>query len=251
MILANRCALPNIFLRTIIISALSFIFSWVCFSENVAIFCTGLIALGLSDQIAELLEENRENIWANGHSPWIANFDLSIKIAVIFAGIFMTAVLFYSFYPGLLLFKHSAFFGEHTTVSLIQTNYPILIIGLLYSFVFGSGGLTLILAWNALNWSQVILYIVTDTSSSATTPFIFLPHLFLEVLAYVLAGMAGTFLFKAFKKYKFKSGEFYRVERASAIILVISIFVLALAALAEVNVAQRFLNRVHKGSVSH
>ena len=102
----------------------------------------------------------------------------------------------------------------------------------------------LILGWNALNWSESIYqFVAASTGETGVISRLFLsaallPHLITEVLAYVLAGMAGIFLSTAFAKYKLSSWEFFRVSRACVIILIAAAITLSAAAALEIWVAQ-------------
>jgi len=176
---------------------------WVAnkyFSEARQMAICALTALGLSTLLGQLLESNRQAIWQEKISPWIANRKLAFEFISIFLGIFFAAVV-------IELISNT----QHTEldlnaiyrnkiVALFGHNLNVLIIGTALAVVYRAGGLVLILSWNALHWAEAIFsYIkqLKDQVGLSDAAIIFtsiLPHLFLEALSYVIAGLAGVFI---------------------------------------------------------
>jgi hypothetical protein len=201
-----------------------------------------LIAISLTTLTQRKLDENRIAIWEEKHSPYQANLALAGYFLTVFTAIFLVALIFDAVWldrwqaaPRIAPRYRNQF------LPLFAHNSGVLLACGLLPLVYGSGALTLVLTWNALNWSQslspVLLY--SDHSLFARTLYAasLLPHLVCEVLAYVLAGMAGTFFGKALLKYNLLSMEFHRVSRACVVIILFSLSALLLGSLFEVHLA--------------
>lgn len=201
-------------------------------------------ALGLSSLLSQLLDENRRAIWEQKISPWNANSRLAASFAALFMGIF-AAVVFLAYLAG-----HSyqdldlGQLYQNESSLLFFHNASILITGALLAVVYRAGGLVLILAWNALHWAEAIFSYIQQVRievglSKAGLLFLaILPHLVLEALAYVIAGLAGVFISIAVCKYPFTSPELRRVGFACLTLLAVSLGVLVLATIFEIYLAQ-------------
>ncbi|MBX7144106.1 MAG: hypothetical protein K1X79_06620 [Oligoflexia bacterium] len=203
---------------------------------------SALLALSLAGITQEQLEANRASIWEKCKSPYQANLNLASYFVRVFAAIFLASFIYkiFCFQPALGLNVASARFNNSFSL-LLAHNGGVLLASFVLALVYGAGGLTLVLAWNALNWSQNLAPLVfggqIELVSRALMVGALLPHLIFEVLGYVLGGMAGTFLGKACTKYHLLSSEFYRVSRACVVIVCLAILALLLAAVFEVLLA--------------
>lgn len=127
---------------------------------------------------------------------------------------------------------------------LLRFNFTVLFGGTVFSMLYRAGGLVTILAWNAINWSNSISSYVLEISDSVGTAFAalvslsLLPHLILEVVAYVIAGMVGIFISKAVFKYKILSDEFSQVAKACMVLLLAASVTLLLSVTSEIFLAQ-------------
>ncbi len=199
-----------------------------------------LIALSLTTLTQRHLEENRTAIWERKRSPYEANFNLALYFVKIIAAIFVVSCVFdwVCMDPSRAVgWQEPRYINDFGT--LFTHNCGVLLACGLLSLVYGSGALTLVLTWNALNWSESltpVLYQSTETlTSRLVSTAALLPHLTCEVMAYVLSGMVGVFLGKALMKYNIMSPEFYRVSRACVVIIAISVVTLILGSWFEVS----------------
>jgi uncharacterized membrane protein SpoIIM required for sporulation len=241
----HEWALVTLMGRSLAFTTAAIFFAAFGFPDHFPTVCTGLIALGLGRDLERLLDRNRDAIWTVGQSPWIANARLAGELTVIFSAIFCGALLAFAFAADELLFREPRAVSEMYKLSfehLILNNYPVLIVGMLLTLIFGAGGIVLILGWNALHWAQALLFAVTDLSDPNNGGNLYLvailPHLVVEAVAYVTAGMAGIFLYRALQRYSLRSEAFARVSRASAVTLLIGIILLCAAAVLESSVAK-------------
>lgn len=231
---SRQVSLTEIIIRTVGLSSIAFVLGGLCFRDSLAMACTGLVSIGLSPLMNELLEENREQIWEQSQNPWKANLWLAAQISTAFMGILAVSLLFAGLAPDTYLINagfQPSHPGRHAAVELFISNYPVLIVGMVLGFSFGPGGLVLVLAWNAINWAQTLLWIATESKHHPMLKLIsFFPHLLLEVSAYITAGIAGVFWAKAFRKYKIASVPFIKVEWAVMTLLLVAVGVLLVAA---------------------
>ena len=201
-----------------------------------------LIALSLTTLTQRYLDENRVAIWERNESPYRANWALALYFLKVFTSIFIVSCVFDAIFvePTRSLGWQVPRYRNDVT-SLFTHNCGVLLACMLLALVYGSGALTLVLTWNALNWSQSLMPVLTRSAESHASRLVstvgLLPHLVCEVLAYVLAGMVGVFIGKAILKYSVLSSQFYRVSRACVVIMAFSLAALLFGSLFEVYLA--------------
>jgi len=214
---------------------------------------TGLTAVALIFEMNIFLDQNRDAIWIEQKSPWIANLELAWKVVSIFIAIFMTSVACQVLFPKLFLVpvapKGPLF--ENQALPLFLHNLRVLLGGFLLAFIYRSAGILLVISWNAIHWATSILTSIQFAHELGIQHAWFfslavLPHLVLEAAAYVTAGMSGVFLSKALFKYKLTSWKFFRVSRAVVVILLLSVGCLWLAMESEVRFAQGVLQQLKR-----
>ena len=203
---------------------------------------SALIGLSLSALTQRHLDMNRTAIWEEKSSPYEANLNLAAYFLKVFSAVFLVALLFDATSTPTMsrVLAHIDRYRNALSPLLLH-NGGVLLASAFLSLVYGAGGLTLVLGWNALNWSDSLSRVLFGTQgepgSQALLAAALLPHLIFEVLSYVLAGMAGAFLGKALLKYSVFSEEFYRVSRACVVIVAFSLLALVIGGLFEVYVA--------------
>ena len=79
-------------------------------------------------------------------------------------------------------------------------------------------------------------------TNAALTFAAILPHLILEALAYVIAGLAGVFISIAILKYAIGSSELHRVSVACLTLLSVALAVLLLATATEIYFGQEIFH---------
>lgn len=241
--------LKIIFFKSVYISSVAFFISSIFFPNMQVLGATALCGIGLRPLVDRMLEMNRQSIWDEKISPWKANDKLALQILTLFFTIFsISGGLEFVFGKTQALTNITPFQFSYT--ELFLHNLSVLTAGIVLSVLFSSGGLILILSWNALHWSTSFLHYLSQfhqesnslwTLVSAST---WIPHLLFEIVAYVLAGLSGVFFSKAIVKYPIYSNELRRVSVACLLLLFIGVLVLALAAELELRLAgaARLLN---------
>lgn len=219
----------------------------VFFKGVSAIAASALLAISFGGLMQEFLEENRKAIWEEGRSPVAANSLLAFQFSSLFIGMFLAAGLFQLLAPEHLLStpitRELAFRNEFW--SLWRHNLQILVAGTVFTALYRAGGLVVILGWNAVNWAEALFAYVSEIYHlSGVLPVVLvgvslLPHLLFELVAYVLAGMSGLFISKAFQKYSAHSQAFFRVSQACFVIMLTAVASLFLANCFEFYLAQR------------
>lgn len=215
---------------------------------------SALISISIAHLMQNFLEHNRHLIWESKESPLRANALLAKQITTIFLGIFFASTLLNVYFAQSMNIEEVY---KNTFTPLLFHNFQILIAGTIFALFYRSGGLVVILAWNALHWSKAIGTFAVQISASAglakagIVVLSIMPHLLLEVIAYVIAGMSGVFLSKALTKYKPSSYEFYRVSAACLVLILVSFAILALSVTCEIYLAQKvFHSQVINGQVT-
>jgi len=152
---------------------------------------------------------------------------------------------------GSFILGGSSLFGK-----IFFNNIKVLIFCILFSFIYGSGAI-FILMWNAsvigvalgnfirINITQYASLLQFDRFASyfyivSLGIARYAIHGIPEILAYFIAGLAGGLISIAVLRHDFSSQEFFRTLLDVSDLLLISIFVLLLAALLEVYVTPFF-----------
>lgn len=220
--------------------------SGLYFPKVMEMTACALFAVSLSSFLNTALETNRIGIWEKQDSPFRVNKKLALEFTAIFAGMFVAASLLQILAPKSFLPEVSsieeAFRNEFWP--LYKHNLFVLMACILIAFLYRAGGLAIILSWNAIHWSTTLtVYLLHINENqgfvrSATVGVALLPHLILEVIGYVLAGMAGTFFSKGLFKYSLSSLELHRVSWACVVLLISSLILLLLGNTSEIYLAQ-------------
>lgn len=129
--------------------------------------------------------------------------------------------------------------------SIFFNNILVLIFSLLFAFFYGVGAI-FILTWNASVIGAAIANFVS--ASLNNNYFISIPqgllryllHGIPEMLAYFMAGLAGSIISIAIIRHDFGSGKFRKILADSLDMIFMSVFVLLVAALLEVFVTPMF-----------
>jgi len=136
---------------------------------------------------------------------------------------------------GQAIFSKGLFFG------ILTNNLKIFLLCFLVSFVLGNGAI-FIITWNASVWGTIFGNLAnTAATAVGKSPFIYFvlilisvfPHMILEIVAYILAIIAGTLISEGFLKEKFGSEKMNRIMRDNLLLLLVAILILVLGALVE------------------
>jgi hypothetical protein len=226
--------------------------------EEAGLVSLFLVAAALSDRVAQLLEENRRNIWERGMGGWQANRSTAGGVLALFAGVFsgyalIAYVLDETRVIGQFGFalRAAALGGENllqrdfgTFSSILGHNAGVLLVIACLSFVYRAYGTMLALAWNASIWALVITVLAMRTAHDSGLPafasvtlavLALAPHLLLEGLAYITASLAFLFASKGLTTYTGHDPRLRRVLVAAAALTVAAAVTLAVAAMVEVS----------------
>ncbi|MBI3557515.1 MAG: stage II sporulation protein M [Deltaproteobacteria bacterium] len=223
------------------------------FRESLLIASTGLTAIFLVTLMNELLTENRDAIWVHRRSAWTANSVLTLKVVTIFMSVFGATIACQLAAPVYFLapVTQAGPLFSNQAGPLFLHNLRVLIACMLLAFIYRGAGILLVICWNAMIWSLSIFSFIHSAHETGVPHAWFytlavMPHLILETVSYVTAGMTGVFLSKAIFKYKLSSSKFFRVSRACVVILLASVVCLWLAMKFEVSLAQSVLNELKR-----
>jgi hypothetical protein len=227
-------------------TAVALLISRHYFHANLIMAASAFIALALVNRMNSFLEANRKAIWEDEESPLKANERLAKEITIIFLGIFLTAIF--------LQVVATDLFGVHSHASslafrnvfeaLFTHNLSVLLIFIFLAALYRAGGLVIILAWNALHWSETLVAHFENITlrqglvRAIGVALAIVPHLLFETIAYIVAGMGGVFLSKALTKYSLSSPKFQRVSVAVLMLWGGAVMLLLLATTFEVYLAQ-------------
>lgn len=225
---------------------LAIILSLLILPNHFIVMTTFLTGFSLFTVIERRLAKNREMIWRIGQTPWMANYDLAVSILILFLGTFSAFILYYLFFNQLRSPKYGTIqkLFQNQFTPLFFFNLKILLAGYFLSLFYRHKGLLLVIVWNSIHWAESFSSMIKHVFRSSENTFDFLkilvvmPHLVFEVSAFIMACLSGIFLSLAFQKYNWKTAAFLRVSRACVTILIVSLLLLALATLLEIQLAQ-------------
>lgn len=228
--------------------------SYLLFPGEASLIAVFLVAFGMSKTVRGLLEYNRYQIWGGLCTPRRANTRLAVSLSSIFAGIlviYAAASLLVPESQIMALFgRQVGDFGDHSITEVqfgdlsgvLTHNLAVLGICFLFALIYQTGGIMLVLAWNASVWG-VVFPTIARTAPDQGVHGVFSyflksmvcigPHLALEAVAYVLAAMSGVFLSKALGKYRIRSAEFRQVSGAVIKVGLVGTGILVIASLVE------------------
>lgn len=118
----------------------------------------------------------------------------------------------------------------------VQHNMQVLVLMFIAAFILGEGGI-LLLSWNASSWGVFfgVVYAQTFDSFSQliTGLLIVLPHIILEISAYIIIVIAASILSKAFFSVHIPKTKRNNVVNDTAKACVLAVMVLVIAAVVE------------------
>jgi uncharacterized membrane protein SpoIIM required for sporulation len=181
----------------------------------------------------------------------LTDYKQLIKIYIYaFFGVFFTFTFFSLILPSLAanhLFQQqlNVFYGSAFSTGLFYdiliNNIKVLLLVFILSIIAGNGAILLIV-WNASVWGTIFGTIVKTGSvaagiSAASAFFIVLftvlPHMFLEILSYVLSVVSGTVISEGFVREKLSSPKMQRILQVNLTLIGVAILILVLAGVIE------------------
>lgn len=135
----------------------------------------------------------------------------------------------------------SGIFSASAFISILINNWWVLLACFLVALLTGDGAIFLI-SWNASVWGTIFGATARNAAIMAhSSPFLYLllvllivsPHALLEILSYILSGVAGGVISKDVLLEKFDSARFWEVFRYNLILLLIAVAILIAGAALE------------------
>lgn len=132
-----------------------------------------------------------------------------------------------------------------TLAIFLANNFYVLVVSFIIALLFAEGAV-LIVSWNSAYWAAVIVLLARDiavrqSQNLATQVFLIflaiLPHMYLEMLAYISAIVAGALMSKAASREKLFGERFNHITIDAVIILFWSAVILVAAAWIETFIA--------------
>jgi len=187
-----------------------------------------------------------------------------------FIGIFITLLIISLFFPTFVLSKSQMYNSEQNQIQIksnlpppptfsktsifiqiLKINFIVLLVSFFLSIFYGSGAIFLI-TLNASIFASALGHVIrsnfnsggilTSLSFAICNFGIIFFHMIPEVIAYLLAAMAGGVLSHAIIREKFASKNFHIVLIDSIILIFISIMVLITAAFLEANISKKLID---------
>lgn len=247
--------------------------SYVLFQEEASIISVFLTAFALLGIVNRLFDTNRKEIWEKICTPYQANKKLCISLLDIFLGIMFgygcVALLIkpetalnlldrqLGVYSGIRAGFNLTDIDFGTFSELIKHNFSVLLVVFLFAIMYRTGGILLVIAWNASTWGTVFSYIARNSiqysgiikglkTLLATYLSVFL-HLVTESGGYILAAMAGFFISKASIKYFKDTEKLLKVIKAAVLIFLLAIISLTASAFIECNITPKIIRYLLKG----
>lgn len=132
-----------------------------------------------------------------------------------------------------------------TILSIFLNNFIVTIVCLLLSLIYGAGAVIFI-TWNAVVWGVVIGFFAKQALASTanvnpitiflSTVLPFFPHMIMEALPYFTAAIVGGIVSKATLREELFSSKFNEIIKDATIVMLLSLVVLFIAAVIEIEV---------------
>ncbi|MCD6483432.1 MAG: stage II sporulation protein M [Candidatus Aenigmarchaeota archaeon] len=231
-----------------IVAVLCVMISKFVFNEYVGLFTTFLITMTLIPITRVIsIKETEKSIEGIREGFFQRYREVIIAYGAIFSGIVFFLSLLYVLLPdgtaNMIFYEqvreisrirgNFVFGGLFTTIFL--NNAIVLTLSFLFSLLFGFGAI-FIVSWNATVLAAAIGMLSKALGGAKTLPLAiltFLPHGSLEILAYLIGGLAGGILSVAITKRNISGVKFYRVLSDTFMLYVYSVLLLVVAGLIE------------------
>ena len=206
---------------------------------------------GLAGILHPVFQRNAKEIWNGKLSAWRANYHLLRDLSCLFIGVMAGYALALAVSgPG--AYQH-VFPDAGRQVDLrrlglgnldwgasgeiLWHNLRVLATFFLVGLIFRYVGVLFIVIFNGAHWGTAVAALIVNQQlgwpASLGLLAITMPHLILEVLAYVLAGMSGIFVMRGVSKYHLTSRHFSAIATAALELSAVGIAFLLVAAATE------------------
>jgi uncharacterized membrane protein SpoIIM required for sporulation len=250
------------FTRYPVLFAEAMALTWVAFGvpllfkvsgEELGIFSLFLAAICLRFRFAALLEEHRVSIVERGMSARRAHTVAALSLVALFLGMCMAYLTFIATLETSEVRRVFSFAIERTGLDsgtllqgrfadvsiILKRNFGAMAAMIVLCVLFRTYGAVLVLGWNAAVWVVTLAMLTRRTveglplhplKTQLVAGFAIIPHLSIELTAYVIASLAGIFVSKAFTRYEWDDPTFFTILRSSGLLLVAGAVVLVIAA---------------------
>ena len=215
-----------------------------------------LASAAMTPRLNRVLEINRERIWSEEGSGPSANRTSLFSGLSIFLGMFVAFLVVGIVSNETQLHKDFSFILEQTRVdpdailspdrfsqgmTIFGHNILVLFSFGVLGFVYRSLGTMIALGWNAGVWGITIVLFLGGGAESQLTPVLYpiiiliaiMPHLLTEASAYVAGALSSVFLSRGVTLYGIGDPKLNRVMVAVLLLALLSVALLAAAALLE------------------
>lgn len=242
-----------------VVTVMGVLCAWWLFPDEASLICLFLASISASDSVERILAWNRRAIIEQGLRPIRANARLIGLFLAVFAGSFAAFGTFgltlpittlqrlfgHQVGPGVRPLFPDMGFGSFP--ELFLHNLYVIFFFFLIALPFRQGGVMLAITWNASVWGITFAGMARRWSGTGG-PALWeaflrvmaacMPHMAVEGVAFVAAGLAGVFLSKGIERYDIASPITSSILRSSAGMLVGAVVLVALAAAWEAHVAR-------------
>ncbi len=207
----SRPKVLQLFVRGVTVTVIGVFGSMWLFPEHATLVSLFLAAVAAEDTVARILDWNRQVIYDESVTARRANGWLSISMLSLLLGCFLAFTGFASLLPWSevdtlfdeQLSKRQFFpvmqFGNFR--ALFFHNIGVMVLFFIIALPFRQGGVMLAIVWNASVWGATVGTLARQWAEGRGPPFwqavprvatAILPHLALEGMGFVMAGMAGV-----------------------------------------------------------
>ena len=190
-------------------------------------------------------------IWTRKYPiiPWLLILGLAIMAIFAESGGFKADFAFIlketGFKPGDVLSPERFALGYEVITHNLFVLGAFAILALLYR----SLGTMIALGWNASVWAITLVLFIQGGSGGDTSQFLhavivivaIMPHLIMEAFSYVIGALSGVFLSRGIIRYEYSDPRLRRVLTAVLVLAVVSVVLIIVGGLMEINYAPRVL----------
>ncbi|MFH1623350.1 MAG: stage II sporulation protein M [Candidatus Aenigmatarchaeota archaeon] len=252
-LISRRAALRNplaMFMVGGIVSVACLVISFIVFSDQVGMFTTVLMTMAMTPFMVNLLyheeKETENEIMRKMEGNFLMRHSDVLKVyAALFAGMVLALSITFLLLPeqhvqaifedqiSEIMIIRGGFLSLDAFERIMLNNVGVLLISFLFSFLFGSGAI-FILSWNASVLAAAIGLAAKSIGGVAGLPLavlVFFPHGSLEILAYLVGGIAGGLVSVVLTRRHSKC--FWRIIADSLKLLAVAAVLLVAAAALE------------------
>lgn len=258
-----RPKLTDLFLRGVLVVVAGVLGSMWLFPQHATLVALFLATIGAEVPLARILDWNRQAIYQERVRPMRANLALSAMLLALLLGAFLAFTTFAALLPWTAvteLFQEQLGRRQYFPVMhfgqfrpLFFHNLGVLVLFFVIALPFRQGGVMLAIAWNASVWGATVGTLARQWAEGRgpsfwlalpAVSFAILPHLAIEGLAYVMAGLAGVFASRAATRHRWSSPIMLEVLQSVLRLLGFAAALIAVGAAWEANVARLLVKLV-------